>query len=235
MTDYERVADALGNTTWITWCTGTTLATLDDVLAPDSGDWNPPTAATFSEADEAAHLDMQEGMSVLLAGALGHGVVLLEPGLPFLGSGAQDRLSQAGACLDVGWSDFGPPFVTYREKGRVVVSFDGIVWEDDATPDQETVERWMSTTPGGLEGWQTNYGTASLMTAEAIMGAPMDEQWLAREHTCITRRWGDPERRPRSVSLGELLKHVAAPLPGEARAESAGEAPNSPDSGHPPA
>ncbi|MGP4097197.1 hypothetical protein [Nonomuraea sp. KM90] len=71
-----------------------------------------------------------------------------------------------------------------------MVSFEGTGWEYDATPDQETVERWMRTTPGGLEGWQANYGTASLMTAEAIMGAPMDEQWLAREHTCITHRRG---------------------------------------------
>jgi hypothetical protein len=83
-----------------------------------------------------------------------------------------------------------PKKITYREKGQVVVTFDGIAWDYDATPDQETVERWMSTTPGGLKAWQTNYGTASLMTAEAIMGAPMDEQWLAREHTCITRNGG---------------------------------------------
>ncbi|MFB4282498.1 hypothetical protein ACBJ59_44895 [Nonomuraea sp. MTCD27] len=187
MTDYKQVADALGNTTWITWCTG---ATLDDVLAPYGGSHHLVTAATFSEANEDAHFYLEEGIPLLLAGVLGQGVVLLEPGLPFMETDAQVRLSQAGVCLDVGWSDFGPPFVTYREKGRVVVSFEGTGWEYDATPDQETVERWMRTTPGGLEGWQANYGTASLMTAEAIMGAPMDEQWLAREHTCITHRRG---------------------------------------------
>ncbi|MEV0829063.1 hypothetical protein [Nonomuraea rubra] len=191
MTDYEQVAEALGNTTWITWLTD---ATLDDVLALYSEGRNLPMTATFREADEAAHLGMEDGMPVLFAGALGHGVVLMEPGLPCVGTDERIRLSPAGVCLDVGWSDFGPPFVTYREKGRVVVSFDGTGWEDDATPDQETVERWMSTTPGGLEGWQNNYGTASLMTAEAIMGAPMDDRWLAREHTCITRRRADSER-----------------------------------------
>jgi hypothetical protein len=148
------------------------------------------TAATFREADEAAHFHLEEGIPLLLAGALGHGVVLLEPGLPCVKTNERIRLSQAGACLDVGWSDHGPPMITYREKGQVVVTFDGIAWDYDATPDQETVERWMSTTPGGLKAWQTNYGTASLMTAEAIMGAPMDEQWLAREHTCITRNGG---------------------------------------------
>lgn len=183
MTDYEQVAGALGGTTWITWCTG---ATLDDVLALYGGSHHLVTAATLSEANEDAHFYLDEGTALLLAGALGHGVVLLEPGLPFVGTDERVRLSQAGVCLDVGWSDFGPPHVTYMEEGQVVVAFDGIAWEYDATPDQETAERWMSTTPGGLEGWQINHGTASLMTAEAIMGAPMDEQWLAREHTCIT-------------------------------------------------
>ncbi|TDD46782.1 hypothetical protein E1286_19785 [Nonomuraea terrae] len=233
MADYEQVADVLGNTTWITWCTGSTL---DDVLALYGGGWNLPMTATFGEADEVAHLGIEEGIPVLFAGALGHGVVLMEPGLPCVGTDERIRLSSAGVCLDVGWSDFGPPHVTYREKGHVVVAFEGIAWEYDATPDQETVERWMSTTPGGLEGWQNNYGTASLMTVEAIMGAPMDEQWLAREHTCITgRRSGSERPRARSVSLGELLKHVAAPVPREGRPETTGEASNSPGSGHPPA
>ncbi|TXK39144.1 hypothetical protein [Nonomuraea sp. C10] len=233
MTDHKQVADALRNTTWITWCTGVTLA---DVLALYGGSHHLVTAATLSEAHKDAHFYLDEDIPLLLAGALGHGVVLLEPGLPFVWTDERVRLSQAGVCLDVGWSDFGPPFVTYREKGQVVVSFEGTGWEYDATPDQETVERWMSTTPGGLEAWRANYGIASLRTAEAIMGAPMDEQWLAREHTCITRRRTDSERpRPRSVSLGELLKHVAAPLPCEARPESAGEAPNSPGSGPSPA
>ncbi|MEV4225452.1 hypothetical protein [Nonomuraea sp. NPDC049725] len=210
MTDYERVAKALGDTTWITWCTD---ATLDDVLALYSDGWNLPVTATFGEADEAAHFGIEDGVPVLFAGALGHGVVLMEPGLPCVGTDERIRLSSAGRCLDVGWSDFGPPFVTYREKGRVVVSFEGTGWEYDATPDQETVERWMSATPAGLKGWQTNYGTASLMTAEAIMGAPMNEQWLAREHTCLAYGKADAERpRPRSVSLGELVENVAAPL-----------------------
>ncbi|GAA3581937.1 hypothetical protein GCM10022419_074360 [Nonomuraea rosea] len=233
MTDYKQVADTLGNTTWITWCTGVTL---DDVLAIYSGGRNLVTTATFRETDLAAHFGVEEGIPFLFAGALGHGVVLLEPGLPFMETGAQARLSQAGVCLDVGWSDFGPPFVTYREKGRVVVSFEGTGWEYDATPDQETVEHWMSTTPSGLEGWQTRYRKASLMTAEAIMGAPMDEQWLAREHTCIEFRRADPKPAPRrAVRLGDLLKHVAAPVPGEARPENAGEAPDSPDGSAPPA
>ncbi|MEU8245751.1 hypothetical protein [Nonomuraea sp. NPDC048916] len=182
MTDYERVADALENTTWITWCTG---ATLDDVLAVYGGGRNLVTAATFDETDLAASDHLHLGIPFLFAGALGHGVVLMEPGLPCVDDAERVRLSQAGVCLDVGWSDFGPAMITYMEKGHVVVTFDGIAWEYDATPDQETVEGWMSTTSGGLEAWQTNYGTASLMTAEAIMGAPMDEQWLAREHTCI--------------------------------------------------
>ncbi|MGW3350338.1 hypothetical protein ACWDA3_44145 [Nonomuraea rubra] len=206
MTDYERVADALGNTMWITWCTG---ATLDDVLALYGGGWDPPTAATLREADEAAHLGVEEGLLVLFVGALGHGVVLMEPLLPCVWTHERMHLSQAGVCLDVGWSDFATPFVTYSEKGHVVVRFEGTGWDYGATPDQQTVERWMSTTPGGLEGWQNNHGTASLMTAEAIMGAPMDEQWLAREHICLTRRRSDSERPPpRSVGLGELLKQV---------------------------
>ena len=204
MSDYERVADALGNTTWITWCTG---ATLDDVLALYGGGRNLPMTATFRETDEAAHFGLEEGTPFLFAGALGHGVVLMEPGLPCVDDAERIRLSQAGVCLDVGWSDFGPAMITYRDEGQVEVTFDGIAWEYDATPDQETVERWMSTTPGGLEAWQTDYGTAALMTAEAIMGAPMDEQWLAREHTCISFKRADSERpRPRQVSLGELLK-----------------------------
>lgn len=207
MTDYKQVADALRNITWITWCTG---ATLDDVLAIYGGGRNVVTAATFDETDEASSLQIEDGIPFLLAGALGHGVVLMEPGLPCPGTDERGRLSQAGVCLDVGWSDFGPPFVTYSEKGRVVVSFDGLGWEDDATPDQETVERWMSTTPGGLEAWQTNYGMASLMTAEAILGAPMDERWLGREHTCIEFRKADPEPTPRrAVRLADLLKHAA--------------------------
>ncbi|MFG2077825.1 hypothetical protein [Nonomuraea maritima] len=204
MTHYEQVADALRNTTWITWCTGVTL---DDVLARYNGSGHQVTTATLSKAEEDASFCLEENVPLLFAAELGHGVVLLEPALPFLETGAQEHLSPTGVCLDVGWSDFGPPFVTYREKGRVVVSFDGIDWEGDATPDEETVERWMSTTPGGLEAWQRNYGTASLMTAEAIMGAPMDEQWLAREHTCITPRRDDSERPPgRSVTLAEVLE-----------------------------
>ncbi|MFC5825687.1 hypothetical protein [Nonomuraea insulae] len=233
MTDYKQVADALGNTTWITWCTGVTL---DDVLTIYGGGRNLVTAATFDETGEASSLQIEDGISFLLAGALGHGVVLMEPGLPCVETDERIRLSQAGVCLDVGWSDFGPPHITYMEKGHVVVAFDGMTWDYDAKPDQETAERWMSTTPGGLEAWQNNYGTASLMTAEAIMGAPMDEQWLAREHTCIEFRRADSERpRPRPVRLGDLLKHVAADLPGEARPEKAGEAPNSGGSSHPPA
>ncbi|MEV5897907.1 hypothetical protein [Nonomuraea fuscirosea] len=111
-----------------------------------------------------------------------------------------------------GWGAEVPAHVTYREKGRIVVRFDAGGWEHVTTPDQETVERWMGTTPGGLEAWQADYGTASLMTAEAMLGAPMDEQWLAREHTCIEFRRADSERpRPRSVGLGELLQRVAAP------------------------
>ncbi|NRQ35923.1 hypothetical protein HII36_29425 [Nonomuraea sp. NN258] len=233
MTDYEQVSAALRNTSWITWCTGVTL---DDVLALYGGSHHLVTSATLSEAHEDAHFCLEEDIPLLLAGTLGDGVVLLEPGLPFVWTHERVRLSQAGVCLEVGWSDFGPPMITYREKGQVVVSFDATMWDFHLTPDQETAERWMSITPGGLEGWQTRYRTASLMTAEAIMGASMDEQWLARQHTCITRRRADSERpQPRSVGLGELLEHVTAPLPDEARPESAGEAPNGSDGGHPPA
>jgi hypothetical protein len=59
------------------------------------------TAATFGEADEAAHFHLNEGIPLLLAGALGHGVVLLEPGLPCVETNERIRLSQAGTSAGV--------------------------------------------------------------------------------------------------------------------------------------
>ena len=152
MSDYERVADALGNTTWITWCTG---ATLDDVLALYGGGRNLPMTATFRETDEAAYFGLEEGTLFLFAGALGHGVVLMEPGLPCVDDAERIRLSQAGVCLTSAGAYPGSAMITYRDEGQVEVSFDGSL-EVRCTPDQETVERWMSTTPGGLERWQTD-------------------------------------------------------------------------------
>lgn len=178
MNDYERSADVLSGITWITWCTG---ASVDDVLAVHGVGPNLVTAATLQATDFAAHDFLDEGIPVLLVGALGNGIVLVEPLLPCVGDAQRTRLSQAGVCLSVGWGDFGPPQVTYMEQGHVVVTFDGIAWEYDATPDKETVERWMSTTPGGIEAWQNNYGVASLMAAEAIVGAPIDEHALHRK------------------------------------------------------
>ena len=160
----------------------------------------------------------------------------MEPLFTCVGDTERNHLSQAGVCLDVGWGDHISAHITYRERGRIVAKLADMGWKCVTVPDQETVEQWMSTTPGGLERWQTRSREASLMTAEAIMGAPMDEQWLAREHTCIEFSRADPEPAPRrAVRLADLVPHVAAPVPCEARPEKAGEAPNSPGGSGPPA
>ncbi|WP_214413869.1 DUF6461 domain-containing protein [Sphaerisporangium fuscum] len=185
MRDYAWPADSFDHITSIAWCTG---AGVDDVLAAYRASQETVTASTFEAACVAANellFDQKNSAALVFFGALGDGIVVMEPNR-CMSDTVLARLSQTGKCLSVAWSDFVPPVVTYLERGQVVVTFDGIAWEYDATPDVETVERWMATTSGGVEEWQANYGTASLMAGEALVGAAFDEQWLAREHACVT-------------------------------------------------
>lgn len=184
--DYAWLADSFDGVTSIAWCTDTGV---DDVLAAYRAGQETVTAATLEATCAAAHelYDPETSTAFALFGALGNGIVVIEPST-CTSDTVLTRLSQAGKCFSVAWSDFVPPVITYLENGRVVVTFDGIAWEDDATPDLETVERWMATTPGGVAGWQANYGTAALMAGEALVGATFDERWLAQEHTRVTIR-----------------------------------------------
>jgi hypothetical protein len=84
----------------------------------------------------------------VLVGALGDGIVVMAP-TNCLGDSTLTRLSFDGSVPVRSLEPVRPPGITYRDKGQVVVTFDGLAWEYDATPDVETVERWMATTPAG--------------------------------------------------------------------------------------
>lgn len=186
MDNYASITDSFSEYTSIAWCMG---GGVDDVLAAFGVDPNAVTAATVEETWVTAEelYDQEETTRFVLVGALGDGIVVMAPS-NCLGDGTLGRLSSTGACLYAVLSDFAPPVVTYLEKEQVVVTFDGIAWEYDATPDVETVERWMATPPGGVEAWRTRYTTAAFRAGEALVGAAFDEEWLAREHDRVRIR-----------------------------------------------
>ncbi|MGI5285286.1 hypothetical protein ACQEVF_35465 [Nonomuraea polychroma] len=184
MNEYAFVADSFSEITSMAWCTGISV---DDVIAGFHPGSDAIAAATLKDTWALAHELYYEGTRFVLVGALGDGVVVMAPS-NCMSDSTLARLSQAGACLGVALAEEIPPEVTYLEKGQVVVTFDGIFWQYDATPDVETVERWMATTPGGVEAWRTDYGIAAFRAGEALVGAAFDDQWLAREHARVRIR-----------------------------------------------
>lgn len=184
--EYAFVADSFSEITSMAWCTGTSVG---DVIAGFQPGPDAIAAATLKETWVTAYelYDQGETARFVLVGALGDGVVVMAPS-NCMSDSTLARLSHAGVCLGVALGDEIPAEVTYLEKGQVVVTFDGIAWQYDATPDVETVERWMATTPGGVEAWRTDYGIAAFRAGETLVGAAFDDQWLAREHTRVRIR-----------------------------------------------
>lgn len=152
----------------LTWCSATSL---DDVLAA----FNIPA----EEARPATLVDIHEVR--LLTGRIGKGTLVIQPN-DSPTTETLTALAQHGPCLSVHWSDFVPARVSYRTRDGLVAAFDAGDWEFSSELGVESVERWVTTTPAGREIWEDNWALATLITAEALCQATVDDEWVRAVH-----------------------------------------------------
>ena len=67
-----------------------------------------------------------------------------------------------------------------------MVKFDMSDWDWYPVPDLASVEQWIAASPAGREIWENSYGLATLITAEALCQAVVDDEWMRSVHTGFT-------------------------------------------------
>ncbi|GAA2682435.1 hypothetical protein [Nonomuraea recticatena] len=165
---YEWFSNKFDYVNAFTWCSNVSPET---VLAAYGIQAERAQAGTISEFDEFR----------ILAGRLGNGVLVIQPNDYFVRA-TLAALSHYGPCLGVAWGDFVPPRVEYLTEGRLVTSFDPFDWDWDPAPDYASVGQWVATTPAGKELWEEDWGLATLITAEALCQAAVDDEWMQAVH-----------------------------------------------------
>ncbi|MEQ4726146.1 hypothetical protein [Nonomuraea sp. B19D2] len=168
---YKWFSREFTNALALTWCSAT-----NDVILAAYG--------ISPERTQSARLNSAGDLRMLI-GRVGNGALIIE----FSSSPADETLTalaQHGPCLSVQWSDFVPPLVSYRAKNGLVVSFDPLDWDWDPIPDYASVEQWVAATPADRETWDDNWGLATLITAEALCQAAIDDEWVQSTHIGIS-------------------------------------------------
>ncbi|MET7336126.1 hypothetical protein [Nonomuraea sp. NPDC005650] len=156
----------------LTWCSATKI---DDVLAAYGISPESTQPARFN-ADDVS----------MLIGRLGNGTVIMDYRVDSVTDGALPILAQYGPCLSAVWIDDAPALVSYRTESGLVVKFDMMDWGWDPIPDLASVERWIAAGPAGRETWENRYDLATLITAEALCRAVVDDEWVRSVHTGVT-------------------------------------------------
>ncbi|MFI6710655.1 hypothetical protein ACIBF7_29745 [Nonomuraea sp. NPDC050478] len=156
----------------LTWCSA---ATTDDVLAA----CHIPPEITEPMKFLGGDVDM-------LIGRLGTGTVILDYSVDCPTPGALPALARQGPCLRAAWCDEVPAIVSYHHQDGRMIEFDAASRDWYPNPDLASVERWIATTPGGKESWDDRWGRAVLVTAEALVEASVDEEWMRSMHLGVT-------------------------------------------------
>ncbi|MEO3792201.1 hypothetical protein ABGB14_18475 [Nonomuraea sp. B10E15] len=152
----------------LTWCSATKI---DDVLAAYGISPESAQRAYFGDW----------GLRMLI-GRLGNGAVIMDYSVDPTTRAALPALAQYGPCLSIQWIDDVPPLVSYRTETGLVVEFDAMDRDWDPVPDLASVERWITATPAGRETWANSWGLATLITAEALCRAAIDDEWARSAH-----------------------------------------------------
>ncbi|MEV4802789.1 hypothetical protein AB0K18_22485 [Nonomuraea sp. NPDC049421] len=156
----------------LTWCSATKI---DDVLA--AYDISPEsTQPARCNADD---VDM-------CIGRLGNGTVIMDYRVDSVTEGALPILAQYGPCLSAVWTDDAPALISYWTESGLVVKFDRRDWDWYPVPDFASVERWIAAGPAGREIWANRCGLATLITAEALCQAVVDDDWMRSVHIGVT-------------------------------------------------
>ncbi|MEV5558547.1 hypothetical protein AB0L44_33245 [Nonomuraea wenchangensis] len=155
----------------LTWCSATTT----DVLAAYGISPESTKPMRFQSDD----IDM-------LIGHLGNGTIIMDYNVDYFTSGHLPTLAQHGPCLSAVWGNEAPAIVSYYDQGCRVVEFDASYRDWYPDPDLASVERWITATPAGREIWDTRWGRAILITAEALLHAVVDDKWMQSTHIGVT-------------------------------------------------
>ncbi|MFB4290748.1 hypothetical protein ACBI99_24105 [Nonomuraea sp. ATR24] len=170
-TYYEWFRLQTGLVVDLTWCSATKV---DDVLAAYDISPESTQPARFNADD----VDM-------FIGRLGKGTVIMDYRVDSVTEGALPILAQYGPCLSVVWIDEAPALLSYRTESGLVVRFDMTDWDWYPDPDLASVEQWIAASPAGRETWENRCGLATLITAEALCQAVVDEEWMRSVHTGV--------------------------------------------------
>ncbi|MCK2216781.1 hypothetical protein MF672_023695 [Actinomadura sp. ATCC 31491] len=156
----------------LTWCSATTA---DDVLA---------AYGISPKLTEPMHF--LGGDIDMLIGRLGNGTVIMDYCVDYPTLGALPALAQHGPCLSAAWCGDVPAIVSYYTQGGRVVEFDARSRDWYSDPDLASVEQWIATTPAGKEIWDDRWIRAVLVTAEGMLQAAIDEEWMRSTHVGVT-------------------------------------------------
>ncbi|MEU6726568.1 hypothetical protein ABZ917_22950 [Nonomuraea wenchangensis] len=158
----------------LTWCSATTT----DVLA-----------AYGISPENTEPMRFWGGDIDMLVGRLGNGTVIVDFSIDSFTSytpGALPALAQHGPCLSAAWCNDVPAMVSYYAQGGRVVQFDASFRDWYPDPDLAAVEQWVAATPAGREIWDSRWGRAILITAEAMLQAAVDDEWMKSTHIGVT-------------------------------------------------
>ncbi|MGA5762366.1 hypothetical protein [Nonomuraea bangladeshensis] len=155
----------------LVWCSATTT----DVLA-----------AYGISPENTKPMRFQSDDIDMLIGHLGNGTIIMDYDVDYWSRGCLPALAQYGPCLSAAWCDDAPAIVSYYAQGGRVVAFDASFRDWYPDPDLASVEEWIAATPGGREMWDTRWDRAILMTAEALLQAAVDDEWMRSTHIGVT-------------------------------------------------
>ncbi|WP_329087754.1 MULTISPECIES: hypothetical protein [unclassified Streptosporangium] len=156
----------------LTWCSATTT---DDVLA--AYDISPGIT-------EPMHF--LGGDTDMLIGRLGNGTIIIDYSVDSPTPETLSTIAQYGPCLSAAWCGDVPAIVSYYAQDGRAIKFDASSRDWYPDPDLASVEQWIATTPAGRETWDNRWGVAVLITAEALLQAAIDEEWMRSTHVGVT-------------------------------------------------
>ncbi|MBF8194060.1 hypothetical protein ITP53_52010 [Nonomuraea sp. K274] len=156
----------------LTWCSATTT---EDVLA-----------AYGISPEITEPMNFLGGDIDLLIGRLGNGTIIMDYSVDSPTPQTLPALAQYGPCLSAAWCGDVPAIVSYYAHDGRVVRFDASERDWYPDPDLASVEQWIAATPAGTEIWDNRWSRAILITAEALLQAAIDEEWMRSTHVGVT-------------------------------------------------
>ncbi|SEH04140.1 hypothetical protein SAMN05444920_1682 [Nonomuraea solani] len=156
----------------LTWCSA---ATTEDVLA-----------ACGISPEITEPMNFLGGDIDMLIGRLGNGTIIMDYNVDYFTPRALPTLAQYGPCLSAAWCDEVPAIVSYYTHAGRLVRFDASERDWYPDPNLASVEQWIAATPAGTEAWDNRWRRAILITAEALLQAAIDEEWMRSTHVGVT-------------------------------------------------